>query len=237
VVTQQPVSPIEAAFLQVRSSDLSLKERLAAVADAARTHKPAYAEAVDEFAERLRQVQVGAEAPAVGERMPSFVLPDHDGKLVSLDEILKGGPAVIAFHRGHWCPFCRLSMIALARIEEQLKPAQVVAISTETQRYTRMMREQTGAMFPVLTDMDGVYAMSLSIAVLLDDKLACMISEAGWDVPLYQGGKEWLLPIPAVFIVKQDGTIAARHIDPDYRQRMESDELLRCVQAVTGGLR
>ena len=89
-------------------------------------------------------------------------------------------------------------MIALAEIEQQLKPAQIIAISTETQRYTRMLREQTGAMFPVLTDMDGAYAMALNIAVWLDDKLACMISEAGWDVPLYQGGKEWVLPIPAV---------------------------------------
>jgi peroxiredoxin len=228
-MNEQPISPIERAFLEVRSSDLSLKDRLRVVAEAARTHKPWYAEAIDDFAARLRQVPVGSNAPAVGEPMPAFVLPDHEGKLVALEEILERGPAVIAFHRGHWCPFCRLSMMALAEIEKQLTPAQIVAISTETQRYTRMLREQTGAMFPVLTDMDGAYAMALSIAVLLDDKLAGMISEAGWDVPLYQGGKEWLLPIPAVFVVRQDGTIAARHIDPDYRQRMEIDELLRCV--------
>ena len=234
-MTQQPISPIEAAFLEVRSSDLSLKDRLRVVADAARTHKPWYAEAIDEFAERLKQVQAGADAPQVGEKMPPFVLPDHEGQLVSLHKVLADGPAVIAFHRGHWCPFCRLSMIALAGIEQQLQPAQIVAISTETQRYTRMFRDQTGAMFPVLTDMDGAYAMSLSIAVLLDDKLANMISEAGWDVPLYQGGKEWLLPIPAVFVLRQDGTIAARHIDPDYRQRMEIDELLRCVHTVRPG--
>ena len=63
-----------------------------------------------------------------------------------------------------------------------------------------------------------------------DDKLACMISEAGWDIPLYQGGKEWMLPIPAVFVVRADGTIAARHIDPDYRQRMEIDSLVRAVE-------
>jgi len=231
-MTQQPISPIEAAFLEVRSSDLSLTDRLRVVADAARTHKPWYAEAIDDFAGRLRQVQVGSDAPKVSEPMPPFMLPDHEGQLVSLEQVLARGPAVVAFHRGHWCPFCRLSMIALAEIEQQLKPAQIVAISTETQRYTRMLREQTGAMFPVLTDMDGAYAMSLSIAVMLDDKLANMISEAGWDVPLYQGGKEWLLPIPAVFVVKQDGTIAARHIDPDYRQRMEIDELLRCVSAI-----
>lgn len=231
-MTEQPISPIEAAFLQVRSSDLSLKDRLRVVADAARTHKPSYAEAVDAFAARLRDVQAGAQAPAVGECMPPFVLPDHEGRLVSLDDILAEGPAVIAFHRGHWCPFCKLSMIALTEIEAKLRPAQIVAISTETQRYTRMLREQTGAMFPVLTDMDGAYALSLNIAVWLDDKLAAMIAEAGWDVPLYQGGKEWVLPIPAVFVVRQDGTIAARHIDPDYRQRMEIDELLRCVDQI-----
>src|SRR5438874_2954730 len=231
-MTSQPISPIETAFLEVRSSDLSLKDRLRVVADAARTHKPWYAEAIDAFSDRLRHVQAGADAPQVGELMPPFVLPDHEGNLVSLETVLTSAPAVIAFHRGHWCPFCRLSMIALAEIEQQLKPAQIIAISTETQRYTRMLREQTGAMFPVLTDMDGAYAMALNIAVWLDDKLACMISEAGWDVPLYQGGKEWVLPIPAVFVVKQDGTIAARHIDPDYRQRMEIDELLRCVQCV-----
>ena len=229
-MTEQPISPIEMAFLEVRSSDLSLTDRLRVVAEAARTHKPAYAEAVDAFSRRLRRAQAGADSPQAGEKMPPFVLPDHEGQLVTLDQVLARGPAVIAFHRGHWCPFCRLSMIALAEIEQRLGPVQIVAISTETQRYTRMLREQTGAKFPVLTDMDGAYAMSLSIAVWFDDKLACMISEAGWDIPLYQGGKEWVLPIPAVFMVRQDGIIAARHIDPDYRQRMEIDELVGAAE-------
>ena len=231
-MTQQPISPIEAAFLQVRSSDLSLKDRLRVVADAARTHKPWYAEAVDNFAVRLRNVQAGADAPKVGDAMPSFVLPDHEGRLVSLDQILKDGATVVAFHRGHWCPFCRLSMIALAEIEQELKPAQIVAISTETQRYTRMLRDQTGAMFPVLTDMDAAYTMSLGLAVWVDTKLAGMIAEAGWDIPVYQGGTDWVLPIPSVFVVRKDGVIAGRHIDPDYRQRMEIDDLLRCVKDI-----
>jgi len=231
-MTNQPISPIESAYLQVRCSDLSLRERLRVVAEAARTHKPWYANAIDEFVGRLRQVQVGSDAPDVGQAMPPFLLPDHEGHLVSLEEVLERGPVVIAFHRGHWCPFCRLSMASLAEIEQDLKPAQIIAISTETQRYAKMLRDQTGAMFPVLTDMDGSYAMSLSLAVLLDDKLAGMISDAGWDVPLYQGGKEWILPIPSIFVVRQDGTIAGRHIDPDYRQRMELDELLSCVRGV-----
>lgn len=231
-MTDQPISPIESAYLQVRSSDLSLRDRLKVVADAARANKPWYAEAVDGFTARLRHVQAGIDAPAIGELMPDFILPDHEGRLVSLADILSNGPAVIAFHRGHWCPFCRLSMVGLAGIEEQLRPARIVAISTETQRYTRMLREQTGARFPVLTDMDAAYTMSLGLAAWVDTELAGMISEAGWDVPLYQGGTDWVLPIPSVFVVREDGTIAGRHIDPDYRQRMDIDELLRCVRGI-----
>ena len=231
-MAEQLISPIEKAFLEVRNSDLSLTERLRIVAEAARIHRPAYAQAVDDFVARLRNVRAGAEAPNAGERMPTFVLPDHEGRLVSLEELLERGPAVLAFHRGHWCPWCRLSMIGLAQVEEELRPAQIGAISTETQRYTRMLRDQTGARFPVLTDMDGAYAMELGIAVVLDDKLAALISEAGWDVPLYQGGKEWLLPIPAVFLVRPNGSIARRHIDPDYRHRVGIDELLTWTRSI-----
>jgi len=226
------VNPIEAAFLKVRSSGASLTERLQVVAEAARVHKPEYSSAVDAFVERLRTVQAGADAPRVGDPMPLFVLPDQDGRLVSLERLLERGPVVVAFHRGHWCPFCRLNMIGLAEIEDSLKPVQIVAISTETQKYTRMLREQAGARFPFLTDMDAGYTMSLDLAVWLDDRLANLIAEAGWDIPLYQGGKDWVLPIPAVFVVCPSGKIAARHIDPDYRYRMAIDELLSCARAV-----
>jgi peroxiredoxin len=164
--------------------------------------------------------------------MPSFMLPDQNGQLVSLDALLGKGPVIVALHRGHWCPFCRLNMIGLAEIEDRLRPAQIVAISTETQKYTRMLREQAGARFPFLTDMDAGYTMSLDLAVWLDDRLANLIAEAGWDIPLYQGGSDWVLPIPAVFVVCQNGYIAARHIDPDYRYRMAIDELMTCVRGV-----
>ena len=229
------VNPIEAAFLEVRSSGASLAERLQVVAEAARVHKPEYSAAVDTFVDRLRKVQAGDDAPNVGDMMPPFMLPDQDGSLVSLDQLLARGPVVVALHRGHWCPFCRLNMIGLAEVEDRMKPAQIVAISSETQKYTRMLREQAGARFPFLTDMDAGYAMSLDLAVWIDARLAELIAEAGWDIPLYQGGNDWVLPIPAVFVICQNGYIAARHIDPDYRYRMAIDELLSCVDSVRPG--
>jgi len=228
-MTQQPISPVEAAFQTVRSSEAPLADRLAVVAEAARVHRPEYTAAVEAFVERLRTVEAGSSAPQVGSVMPGFTLPDDSGHLVSLDELLDDGPVIVAFHRGHWCPYCRLNMIGLAEIEAKVAPARIVAISTETQRYTRMLKAESGASFPVLTDMDAAYTMSVNLAVWADTELSRAIAKVGWDIPLYQGGGDWVMPIPAVFVLNQQGTIVGRHVDPDYRQRMDLEELLSCV--------
>jgi peroxiredoxin len=121
-------------------------------------------------------------------------------------------------------------MVALAEIEDRASPAQIVAISPETQHYTRLLREESRARFPFLTDMGAAYAMSLNLAIWIDQKFSRMIAESGCDVPLYNNNESWILPVPAVFVLDSSGVITARHIDPDYRERMEVDELLRCVE-------
>jgi peroxiredoxin len=39
-----------------------------------------------------------------------------------------------------------------------------------------------------------------------------------------------MLPIPATFVVGQDGRIKARFIDPDYRKRMAVEELIAALK-------
>ena len=225
---------MEEALRLARASEGSLMERLNIIKEAARAIKPDYAAAADAFAQRLASARAGENAPEVGDLMPPFTLPDETGRLVSLDDLLDQGPVVVAFHRGHWCPFCRLNMAGLAEIEELARPAQIVAISTETQRYTRMLKAESGASFPFLTDLDAAYTLSINLAVWMDTRLSQIVAKAGWDVPLYQGGNDWVMPLPAVFVLNQQGTIVTRHIDPDYRQRMELDELLRSVDMLRG---
>lgn len=226
------VAELENAFQEVRNRDLTLGERLKHIADCVRENGPDFAAAVDTFVARLEAAQAGSTAPMVGDVMPDFCLPDHEGRLVTLDQLLERGPAVLAFHRGHWCPYCRLNMVGLAEIEQEAKPAQIVAISSEVQQYTRQLRAEAGAAFPFLTDVGGGYALSINLAIWVDETMSGMIGGAGWDIPGYQGGTPWVLPVPAVFVVGQDGIIAARHVDPDYRRRMELDALLGAVKLV-----
>jgi peroxiredoxin len=231
-MTHPLVAALEAAFQEVRDQDLTLGARLRFIADCVRTQGPGFAAAVDAFVERLEVLNAGANAPQVGEVMPDFLMPDQDGRLISLSALLEDGPVIMAFHRGHWCPYCRLNMVGLAEIQGETRPAQIVAISSEIQQHTRTLKAEAGANFPFLSDIGSGYALSINLAIWVEQEMAKMIGGAGWDVPGYQGGGGWVLPIPAVFVVRQDGTVAARHVDPDYRRRMELDDLLGAVDAL-----
>ncbi|MFM5895565.1 MAG: peroxiredoxin-like family protein [Novosphingobium sp.] len=226
------VAALEDKFQAVRNEDWPLSKRLKTIADEVRAKGPDFAAAVDNFVSRLEAAQAGEGTPKVGEPMPDFTMPDQDGQFISLREILSRGPAVLAFHRGHWCPYCRLNMVGLAEIEADVAPAQIYAISAELARYTRKIRAESGAGFPFLTDLDAGYALSINLAILVDETMAAMIAGAGWNIPAYQGGQAWIHPVPAVFIVDTDGIVRTRHVDPDYRRRMELDDVLAGVRSI-----
>ena len=233
-MTHPLVAALEKAFQDVRDRDETLAARLAYVANEVRTKGPGFAKAVDIFVARLESAGAGNDAPKVGEPMPGFLLPDEQGHLVSLERMLEAAPVAIAFHRGHWCPYCRLNAVGLAEIQDEIKPVQIVAISAQVQQYTREIKAEAQARFPFLTDFGNGYALSLNLAVWVDDAMSAMIGGAGWDIPKYQGNEGWILPIPSVFVVGQDGLIKARHVDPDYRRRLDLDDLRSAAKMALG---
>lgn len=225
------VDELERAFHDVRDAQLPLADRLGFIANRVRELSTEFAVAVDQFVAQLETATVGSTAPQVGEAMPSFLLPDDNGHLVSMDRLLETAPLAIAFHRGHWCPYCRLNAVGLAEIQDQIAPVRIVAISAETGQFTRQIKAEAKARFPFLTDVGNGYALSLNLAVWVPDFMSSLIEGAGWDIPKYHGHAGWILPIPSVFIVGQDGLIKARHVDPDYRRRMEPADIIVAAKA------
>jgi len=224
---------LEEAFVQCRDMDASLAERLQAFADAVRRFGPKFQEAVDGLVERLKKHDVGEEAPKPGEPMPNFILPDERGQLVSLDALLRNGPVAVIFHRGHWCPYCRINTRALAEAQDRIaaEGGQVAAIMPDREHFAAELKAESNAPFPILTDFDNGYALSLNLAFYVGDEMRKMMTAAGWDVSRSQGSDTWLLPVPATFVVAADGTVRARFVDPDYRKRMAIEDLLGALRS------
>ena len=226
------IAALEDAVQQAREMDAPLNERLTVIANTVRSLSTMFAETVDRMVTRLQQTGAGQTAPKLGEQMPPFMLPDDTGRLVALNQILSRGPVAISFNRGHWCPYCRINALALSEVQEQVRDAgaQIVAITPERRRFTAALKNEANAPFPILTDMDNGYALSLNLAIWVGAEMETLIAGAGWDVPSYQGNSAWMLPIPATFVVGTDGRIVARNVDPDYRRRMDIDDLLAALK-------
>jgi peroxiredoxin len=219
-------------FDRFRDMEGSLNERLEALSEAGRIASPAFAQAVDRLIAHLKLNGAGQHAPGVGEPMPSFLLPADDGRLVALESLLEKSPVAVTFHRGHWCPFCRINIHALAVAQKVIKKtAQIVAIMPERQQFAAEFKAEAKALFPVLTDIDNGYAMSLNLAIWVGDEMKQMMTGHGRLLPEYQGNDSWTLPIPATFIIGKDGLIKARFLDPDYRRRMAIEDLLAEIRA------
>jgi peroxiredoxin len=231
-MTTPAFANLKEAFLYCRDMDASLSERLDAFSAASRYFSPGYQEAVDRLVSRLKAYDAGQAAPKPGEPMPPFAMPDEQGHLVTLDALLTEGPLAMTFHRGHWCPYCRISTRALYEAQERVaaEGANLAAIMPERQRFAAVFKSEGEVRYPVLTDMDNGYALSLNLAIWVGDEMQKILESGGRQLPNYQGNDAWVLPIPATFVIARDRTITARFIDPDFRKRMAIEDLLKALQ-------
>ena len=223
---------LDDTFRRVRDLDVSLSEQLQSFAKNTRQERPEFAAAVDRLIDRLRRYGAGDSAPKPGEPMPGFVLPDENGDRVSLDDLLDEGPVAITFHRGHWCPYCRININALAQAQKELAKGegQIIGIMPDLQKFVAELKKQSNVPFPILSDMDNGYALSLNLTIWVGAELQRMLQDRV-NIPAFQGNSSWMLPIPATFVVSRDGLIRARFIDPDYRKRMTITEMLAAMRS------
>ena len=223
---------LKQAFQQARDFEGSMNERLALFVESVRRIRPASEPVVDRLVARLHKHKAGESAPKPGDAMPLFVLPDETGRVVSLADLTAQGPVVVTFHRGHWCPYCRISINTLAKAQPRIAAlgARMVAIVPDRQPFAAEMKIDSGVSFPILSDMDNGYAMSLNLAIWVGGEMEEYMTGIGRSLPVYQGYESWMLPIPATFVVNRDGRITARFVDPDYRKRMAIDELIAALR-------
>lgn len=222
------------SFAQADSLAAPLDARLAHYEALSRAIVPDVLAAYDRLVARLEAGEAGqAGTPRMGEELPDFLLPDSEGHLVALADLVATGPVIVSLNRGHWCPYCRLELRALARALPHLgkRGARIVSIVPETERFTTRMTAEHGLPFQVLTDIDLAYALSLGLVVWIGEEMIAQYSAMGIDLPRFHGNGHWFLPIPATFVVGQDRRIKAGFVNPDFRRRMTIEQIEAALSA------
>ena len=92
---------------------MTLQANLKAITEGVRQQAPAEVFAAMEAANaKLAKTGIAERTLKAGDSIPDFELPDATGKLIRSKELLAGGPIVISFYRGSWCPYCSLELKA-----------------------------------------------------------------------------------------------------------------------------
>lgn len=201
-----------------------------------RTMPGAWMASYDALIARLRQSGATTGAPVVGDIVPDFALPDVDGKLRRLGDLVAEGPCVLSFNRGSWCPYCQEEIGAwsensadLARIGGRL-----IIITPEIGGQMRGLSDLAGADAVVLCDTDLGVALQFGLAFPVGPLVLQEFRDDGLDLTAANGTANGFLPVPATFVLDARRQVHFAFVDPDFTQRAEPAAVLVAVSGLTG---
>ena len=174
-----------------------------------------------------------------GDAAPRFVVRDVSGKPYDFDPRKLGRPTVIITFRGGWCPYCNMHLSELRNVMPEIRSLGVDVIFLSGDRPELLYRslaedtqEDIGALdYRILADADAQAAIALGIAFKASARTIQRRQEKGEDIDDSSMLRHGILPVPAVYVVGTDGTIAYDFVEPDYKIRLPADELLGAVKA------
>ncbi|MDY7562576.1 peroxiredoxin-like family protein [Pseudomonas sp. 10B1] len=162
-----------------------------------------------------------------GDVAPEFSIPDPDGKMISSKELLAKGPLVLTFYRGVWCPYCNFDLQAMEEARQEIEGlgATLVAVSQQTAANSRKSQRDNKLGFPILGDKGGEVAAAFGVRWDVPEYLQAIHKAVGADITVFNGEDSWTLPMPARYVIGQDGIIQYAEVNADYTQRPEPSEV------------
>jgi peroxiredoxin len=188
----------------------------------------------DTLVQHLQETGALSGALKPGDTFPDFQLVSAEGNFVTRADILAKGPAVVAFDRGAWCPYCTAVLGALDKVAPAIAAAgaRLIAITPEAGGAALRTKVARGLNLELLCDLDSLLALECGLVYKVSDDLRQAYLDRGIDLERIYGNTSWMLPAPATFVVRKDGTIAYTNVAADFRFREDPGEILKQLQAL-----
>ncbi len=186
--------------------------------------------------ERLSNSDLLKNAPKAGDRFPVLNnLKAGDGASFDIAAYLARRPTAIVFYRGGWCPYCNITLRAYEAKHKAFREAgaQLLGISLELPEFSDQTAEMNDLTFPLVTDGGGKLATALGILFPLPDDIRPFYEKGRILLPTRHGDERWVLPVTCTLVVAPDGIIRTAFMDPDYRKRVEPQDVVETLRTTS----
>ncbi len=161
----------------------------------------------------------------IGEIAPDFIGRSSNKSDFQLRSLLMEGPVVLVFYRGTWCPICIKHLALLEENIELLKEknVQLIAISPENAQAQMDAAKKSSASYNFISDPSFEIMEKYNVKYKASDKLSEMLANDSTK------NEDIFLPVPATFVIGQDGKVRYSHYEHDYTKRSSLDEILNAL--------
>ena len=129
-----------------------------------------------------------------------------------------------------------MELEALQEIEFEVSAlgARMVVLTPELERYTRSLHKKLNLTYDLLTDLHLKTAEQFRLVYVLPDYLRDLYKSFGSTLDRFHDESEYRLPIPARYVIDQQGIIRAADVNADYTIRPNPSETVKQLRALIG---
>jgi peroxiredoxin len=169
-----------------------------------------------------------------GQTMPEVNIKNIKGESVSLNSLVSEKPTILIFYRGGWCPYCNVHLAKLQEIESELLALgyQIIALSADSPEMLSETLDKNELKFSIYSDNESVASTAFGLAFKVSDDYMEKLASYNIDLEKATANTDHILPVPAVYMLNTSGLIEYDYSNPDYKVRLDTDELLSKAQTL-----
>ncbi len=172
----------------------------------------------------------------IGETIPDVTLFSPEGKPLNLKQEVAKKPTILLFYRGGWCPFCNAQLSQIQQVEAKIKDLgyQLIAISPDTPDALKKSIKERELDYQLASDFNLQATRQFGLAFYISKKYNDKVKSIGGKTQKLEGDERSILPVPAVFILDQEGVIQFEYVNPNFRVRVNPQLLIDAARYALG---
>ena len=108
--------------------------------------------------------------------------------------------------------------------------ANLIAISPQSPSHSLSQQEKEELSFKLLSDTQGEVAAQYEVLFTVPPEVKEIYQGFGLDLTEYNAVDEWILPVPAVYVIDQQGIVRFADVNADYTVRAEPQEIIEVLK-------